>query len=301
MNTLPSPIRPLCIALLITTCLPVTQAQDYVDIVKVEHTRGVGQSFHQGGGHAPFSETAIDLTLPIVLHKKTALITGALLEQTHLATHPESSAFEVYGAMAKLGINRKHTSRWSGTYLLLPKLSSNLEGLNGNDVQMGALVLLKYQPKAHLNYRVGCYANTDRFGPMVVPIAGIYWLRGRTEVSAALPITADINYRLLPHLRLGTRFAGINKTYHLHHEPGKYLEKVNNEWSVYAHMDWGRMNMQLFAGHSIARSFKSYDSDDRIDLSLSALKFGNDRMPVHTGFGDGFIFKAALFYRIPTA
>lgn len=305
-NLLPIPFHRLCrrwlVTLLGSSLHLFSLAQDYIDPVRISYTHGVHQQYTNSSEQAPFSELAVDLTTPIVINEKTALVTGALLEQTHFGVGPESTAVDVYGTMLKLGINHKHSEKWSGTYLLLPKLSSDLKRIAWKDMQVGALALVKYHPRKNLNYRLGAYLNSDLFGPMVVPIAGVYLLHNRWEINAALPITADVNYRLNNHMKLGAKFIGINKSYFLNHGGGDtYTEKVNNELGTYLEWASGPVHFRLLAGHSIARSTRIYHSEDQIDLSISALKFGNHRTPLNTTFGDGLILKASLFYRIHTA
>ena len=275
-------------------------SQQYVDILVLDFNQGLGQQFSPANEKAQFQESAIDALVPLKISDKTAILTGALLEQTRISIAPNSQAL-FYGTMLKLGVNLTHSDRWSGTYLLLPKLSSDLKKVNHRDVQLGGLVLIKYSLSNHFNYRFGFYANSDLFGPMLVPIFGIYLLKNKWEISSALPINADISYLVAPKNKFGFRFAGINKSYWINNGSNQYMEKVNNELGLYYRLIQKNVQLQLLAGYSLGRKFKTYDENDRMALALSAIKFDNNRTQINQHFSDGIIGKVSFVYRISTA
>ena len=51
-------------------------------------------------------------------------------------------------------------------------------------------------------------------------------------------------------------------------------------------------------GYAISRNYKVYDANDKIDLALSSIYFGDDRTQLNERFKDGSIFKVELFYRL---
>jgi len=56
--------------------------------------------------------------------------------------------------------------------------------------------------------------------------------------------------------------------------------------------------LKISAGYSFFRKFKVYDKNDKVDLSVASIYFGDDRTPINTKFKDGAIFKLELIYRI---
>jgi hypothetical protein len=266
----------------------------------LDFDRGLGQQFSPANEKAQFQESAIDALVPLKISDKTAILMGTLLEQTRISIAPNTQAL-FYGTMLKLGVNLAHSDRWSGTYLLLPKLSSDLKKVGQKDIQFGGLVLIKYSPSNHFNYRFGFYANSDLFGPMLVPIFGIYLLKNKWEISSALPINADISYLATPKNKLGLRFAGINKSYWINNGMNQYMEKVNNELGLYYRFIQKNIQLQVLAGYSLGRKFKTYEENDKMALALSAIKFDNNRTQINQHFSDGIIGKVSLVYRISTA
>jgi hypothetical protein len=237
--------------------------------------------------------------IPIFKSDKTTILTGALLERTHVSIDPSQTGI-FYGTMLKFGLNIRHTEKWSGTYLLLPKLSSDLKRIRGSDFQMGGLALIKYSPKANFNYRFGFYANGDLYAPMVVPIFGIYLLKNKWEITSALPINCQIGYQIHPKVQLAFRFDGINKSYLVNDGSNSYMEKVNNEVGALVRYAMGKFQFQVFGGYGIGRSFRTYVVGDRFDFALSAIKINNNRTILNEDFNDGPVFRTSLTFRFPT-
>jgi hypothetical protein len=281
-------------------CSPL-QAQQYVEVLRAEHVQGFGQRFDSLNTPAVFNESAIDFTLPIPSAKLGGnIITGVLMEQSTFSLYPGGAATTVYGTAFKLGFNKKHTDHLSATYVLVPKISSDFRSIDQRDLQLGCLLLFKYAKSETFNYRFGLYANTELFGPFLVPILGMYYKNNNLEISGNLPLNADINYSLGKYFKIGGRFQGINKSFNLHRPNNTYVERSYNEAGAYAQLALGKVNFMLFGGHSFLRSYKVFVAGDKMDLSITALRFGGERTPLNDSFGNAFLCKAAIFVRIPT-
>jgi hypothetical protein len=275
-------------------------SQQYVDLIRVEYDHAIPQNFEDTTGKGSFDELAIDIVLPIVVNEKLAIVTGALLEQSRVSLAPNSQT-NLYGTMLKFGANIKHNKHWSGTYLFLPKFSSDLKRIRNRDIQFGGLALIKYQVNKAFNYRFGIYSNGELHAPLVVPFFGIYLLKNNWEIKAALPINAEINRQFARHFKIGARFDGINKSYYLNDGSKQYVEKVNNEIGLLAGAMFGNYHFQIFGGYAIGRSFRTYQYGDRFDLAISAIKINNERIIQNQDFKDGPVFRLSFTYRLPTS
>jgi hypothetical protein len=290
------------LSILICLLTIASQGQNYVDLFKIEYDQAIPQSFEDTAVNGQFRELSVDLLAPLIfpgLNNKSPLLTGFLFEQTKVSIGPSDERV-FYGAMLKLGINIKHTKKWSGTYLLLPKLSSDLRRIRKSDFQLGGLALIKYSPTPNFNYRFGFYANSDLYAPMLVPIFGIYLLKNKWEITSALPINCQVGYQVHPKLQLALRFDGINKSYLINDDSNTYMEKVNNEVGALVRYAIGKIQIQLFGGYGIGRSFRTYMVGDRFDFALSAIKINNNRTILNEDFRDGPVFRTSLTFRFPT-
>jgi hypothetical protein len=51
------------------------------------------------------------------------------------------------------------------------------------------------------------------------------------------------------------------------------------------------------AGVSLGRSFREYQTGDKIDFGLSLFRFGDDRVPLNRDFEDGAFGRVEVAYR----
>ncbi|MFB0924155.1 MAG: metallophosphoesterase, partial [Vicingaceae bacterium] len=96
------------------------------------------------GGSTNVEDFGLDVTLPIQINDSNAFLTGFNIDQIKTKFHPTDNFRTVSSVNLKIGFNKKHSSKWSGTYMFLPKLSSDFKNLGSKDFQFGALALMKY-------------------------------------------------------------------------------------------------------------------------------------------------------------
>jgi hypothetical protein len=280
-------------------------AQDYVDLIRFRYDNTPLNQFDSSTASTRIEEFTLDATLPIVIKNNNAIITGFDLQSLSTKVNPTiPDLTSVYTILVKLGVNLKHSEKWSGTYMFLPKLSSDLKEISAKDFQYGAYVLLKYAKTAHLNYQFGMYYNSELFGPFFVPLLGLYYLSpsNKLEINATLPVWADINYRLKPWFRVGLSFSAFVRSYYINEpqftENGEYLVKSTNEPMLYLQFEALKsLVIQTKIGYSIGRQYAIYDESDKVTFGFSAFRFGGDQQQLNSNFSDGMIFEARLIYR----
>ena len=188
--------------------------------------------------------------------------------------------------------------------MLFPKIASDLEGFTKEDLQLGLVTLLTFTKKENLKYKVGIYANTEKYGSMIVPLLGLYYLspHKKFEANVTLPVAFDLNYELFHKTIMGVNFDGLSKTYNLnkplYSSKNEYVEKISNELFTYVRFELGKsLYLKTKAGYAISRTYKIYDSNDKIDLALSSFRFGDNRNQLNQNIKTGAIFKVELLYR----
>lgn len=288
------------ITFIFLNCYLLSYAQNYVDLAKISYSSTPYNSYDSlNGVKTQLQEFSTDITLPIVLDSSKSLITGVLFEQISLVNQP-SSQTTFYTINPKFGVNLNHSEKLTGTYILLPKLSSDLKGgLNSKHFQFGGVGLFTLKKSPYFKYKIGAYFNQELFSPFVVPILGFYYQKNNIEANFTLPVFADINYKLSNNFKTGITFNAIVKSFLLNEFPNQYITKTTNE--VYTYLQVNLPNYRILIepqiGYSIARSFSVYDTSDKIDFKLSAFEFGPNQNPLNYNFNDGLIFKVRLVYR----
>lgn len=291
------PIPILSLLLLQATSL---SSQSYLDLFKVEWDEGFTRPYKDIPGDARFTELNADLTLPIVFPSGDAIVTGFYADRVALATDVDNTDLTVYGINLKLGINLKHGEKWSGSYILLPRLAGEFGAGDGPGFQLGLFAVLKKQISPEKNLRLGLYANREFFGPFLVPLLGYYHKRERWEFNLLLPLAAEANYEVAKPWRVGAKFNGFIRSYTLQQDFDGYLAKSNNEICIISYLTLGKVVWQLSAGTTLGRTLRTYEKDDKVDFAVSILKFGDDRQQLNEDFKDGFFMKTGLYYRIAT-
>ena len=280
-------------------------AQQYVDIGKLFYANTPVNQFDTLTNGTRVEEFGLDLNIPVPLKNGHALLFGFYGEGITTDVNPvESNLRSVYTINPRFGINYQHNENWTGTYLLLPKLSSDFKQIGSKDFQFGALALLKRKRSERFAWQFGLYYNGELFGPFFVPLFGFYHLSAdqKFEMNVRLPLAVDANYRLQTWLKAGMEFSAFVRSYHLNEpyqgNPRNYLVKASNELFAYLHFDiTNNILLKTKVGYSIGRNFRVYDIKDRVTWGLSAFRFNDDRNQLNADFADGLIFRAELIYR----
>jgi len=245
------------------------------------------------------------VNLPIVLKERYTFLTGFTFGSSSARVSSENDDISsVYTVLLKLGMNIEHSEKWTGTYLFMPKLSSDLKQISRKDFQFGGLVLIDYKKREKIKYRFGLYYNSELFGPYFVPLFGIYYKShsDKFEINATLPVWLDLNYRFVTWFRLGTNFSGLTRTFNINEpqyaENGEYLVKQSNEIYLYGQFEILRsLIIQTKIGYSIGRRYSLYDETDKVGFGLMLFRFDDDRDQLNSEFTDGLIFRVRLIYR----
>jgi len=278
-------------------------AQDYIDLAKFDYAVTPVNTFDKTDATTTLQEINGNLTAPIVINDRFTFLTGIIYENISASFDPGRPEESVTGLTLKLGANINHNSKWSGTYMFLPKLSSDFKKVSNRDFQLGGVVLMKYIKTDHLSYKFGVYANSELFGPFIVPLVGLYYLNPseKFEANILLPLSVDLNYSITKKIRLGLNFKGQTRSYHLNtttkSEADRYL--VRSSQDLYTYFQYGTkngFNFQLGLGRSLGRTYRIYN--EKISLGLPLVNIGDNRSQLNTDFSDSWLFKVAVFYRL---
>ena len=139
------------------------KAQDYIDLIKFDYAITPTNAFDSSTISTTLQEINGDFTLPIVINDNMTFLSGAIYENIIASFNPNRPNESLTGITLKLGANLKHNKRLSGTYMLLPKVSSDMKNIAERDIQVGGVVLMKYTKTDQLNFRFGLYSNGELF------------------------------------------------------------------------------------------------------------------------------------------
>jgi hypothetical protein len=280
-------------------------AQNYVDILRTEYTTTPQNTFDSSTATTDLQKFNINLTAPIPLKSGNTFLTGIVYDRVSTAWDSNTNKTPVSSYILKVGMNVKHSEKWSATYLLLPKVASNFkEELRKEDFQVGGLILAKMKKNENLSYKFGAYMNGDRFGPFLVPLFGFYYQKNKLEMDVMVPSYAKVNYSITPKITAGINWRATVKSYNLQggaisiYSTPFYMHHLSNE--IAGHVGYEPIKgviIRGMAGVSLGRSFREYQNSDKIDFGLSLFRFGDDRVPLNTDFEDGAFGRVEVAYR----
>lgn len=279
-------------------------AQSYVDIIRTYYSASNQNYFENSDSSTRIQEMGVDLTLPLVLNSKAAFLTGLIFERTEakLFESEPSQSFSAIGV--RVGLSKTYSKRWSATYLLIPKLASDFESVTWKDFQIGAIGLWKYTKRENFNYRLGVYVNTEQFGPIIVPLFGLYHQSAdqKFEANLTLPFLADVNWKLHDRIHVGANFNGLVRSYQLSEIPESneegYVVKSSNELFSYLRFNLSpSLMIQAKLGYTLGRSYRVFNESDKITVGSILIRVGDDRQQLNTDFSDGLVYQTTLVYR----
>lgn len=280
-------------------------SQHYVDIFSINYGKSAATSYENSSQTTTITNLDADLTLPIELNEKNAVITGIDFSNNTLQLFPDSNYNNLYLTRLKAGINITHSEHWSGTYLLLPKLSSDYINLSMDDFYIGGVAVLKYKKNKNLSYKFGIYASNEAFGLFISPLIGLYYLspNSRFEMNLYLPNNADLNYSLTNKTKIGTDFVARGKSFKLATSGTRssYAENNSLEFSSYLQNNSLIKNVlvRLKLGFS-TNSFEVYPIDQKIAFATTLFKFGDNRTQLNTNLSSSAFIKIEAIYRFDT-
>jgi hypothetical protein len=281
-------------------------AQNYLDLVKFSYSNTHSNKFLNSAEKTSIEEFKLQLNFPVVLDQKNTLLTGLNSKKFRLQLDPDlAENFNFYFIGLELGIHQVYSEKWAATYFLFPGIASDLHTISKRDYQIGLLALFNYTKRKNLRYKFGLYGHTELYGPLIVPLLGLYYTstNQQWEFDLNLPIMVEINYNISNNLTIGTNFDGLGSTYNFNKSfsisENPYLAKTSNELFAFSRFQLDKsIFLKISAGYSFFRTFKIYDKNDKVDLSVASIYLGDERKPLNTKFKDGAIFKLELIYRI---
>ncbi|NER11327.1 hypothetical protein SAMN06265375_103317 [Muriicola jejuensis] len=282
---------------------PYASAQEYLDLASFSYTTSFNSNVLDEDRDTSIQEWSLNVDLPLVLDEETALIFGLGSNKIDVELIPSPQpATELYSINLRLGINRVFSEKWTGTFLLIPKVASDFTSGFRKGNQIGAVALLSFKKHERLKYSYGFYVNKEEFGLLLVPILGVYYKspNNRFEADVFAPARIDLNFGLGQRTSAGLRFDGLGSSFSIQN-PGfqdHYVTRVSNDLYTYAQLAVTR-NILLRAklGYAFFRNFKVYENDDKIGLSLVGIFFGDNREILNQDIRDSFQFKMEMVYR----
>jgi len=212
---------------------------------------------------------------------------------------------QVHGFILRTGLIQTFEKDRTLQVLLAPRLMTDFNGVDGDHLQMGGIVIYekKYSDKLKIGY--GALYNQEFFGPNLVPLINLDWkLSERWSITGLLPIYAKVKYKFSDRLDGGLSHFGLVTSYRLGDPEyeGDYLERKSIDEALYARYQlFGDFFLEGRVGYALGRSYKQYEADQKVDFTLPLISIGDDRVAKSVSIQDGFIASLRIVYSISLA
>ena len=297
-------MRTIILSCLLLFSIPVCFAQNYIDLANLSYSVTPQNQFEEQDAQTQVEELEFQFTYPQVLDDKNTLIANIMVESNALRLDPALTQRTTLASLGlALGLNHRYSEKLAITYLIIPKIATDLDHITSQGFQLGGLALATLKRNENLNYKFGLYANTEEFGLFLVPYVGFYYLSPSKRFEAYITtINGDINYMLTDKINIGGDVNGLTSSYALS-EPyfgtsSEYFAKNTTEFFAYLRYPVAKgLYLKAKAGYSITRTYKVFEQDDKVALGLSLFYLGDDRNQLNTPLQKGALFKLELLYR----
>jgi hypothetical protein len=297
-------MKKIILSALLFAGLTVT-AQDYLDIARL-NIGNTTLSNIEDGDREDFETTITNLNFeflyPTPIGKKTVLITGLTAESTGLELNANAAGESLIMTRLNLGVKMYHSKKWTGTYMLLPKIASNFDGLGGNDFQFGAIALMEQRLKNRFRLKYGLYSSTEEFGQIITPLLGVYYRTPNNKfyIDAAFPIRMEANYSLSKKFSLGADLRTSIKSYNLNGDTSAYVQEESIRAAFYAGLGLMKNKFLIRAKVGLdTTDYGLYESGDKVGAQVLTFTLKEDtRTRLNDEFASSLFVGLDLIYRL---
>ena len=265
-----------------------SSAQPYFDVANIYYQKSPDKSLY----HSDETNLKTDLF-------STNLQAAFKIKKDYVIINPFCDAYQlqlekspkqkIYGiGMALTYLKQWKNEKWSTAFVAIPRLNSELKKVDGNDYQMGGVVLGIYKKSEKLSYKFGVYYNSEFFGPFVLPLAGIEWKPSeRLSIFGLIPNQLNLEYKFNKTFYGGVEMVFMTNSYRL--ESNYFLRMDDNHVKLFLDTYITKnivLNLQV--GQSVLRKYR-YGIRENSSTTYPE--------PVRN-VNDGLLFRAGIVYRM---
>lgn len=285
------------------------EAQSSLDIVTISGRYG----FSQQAGEPTLAKNSeigslLNLKLPIVLSKKSIWYSSLTYVYSYVQSDGDLepdvvNPIEVNGFIIQSGLVQSLNEKQKIQLLFAPRYMTDFKNTNKDNWQFGGLALFENTYSDKLVMRFGFLFNQEMFGPSLTPLVFIDWqISSRWSVVGLAPIYVKVNYKVNENLTTGFSHFALLTTYRLG-DPNyidDYIERGSIDLTFFARQ---RMFNNLYAearlGFAVDRYYEQYTKDQKLDLNVTLISFGDNRIPKNKIMKTGPIANLRLVYNLP--
>lgn len=277
----------LIVAFILWACIyQNTMAQPYIDLINIKYHYLPAKINHQNEDeNVTTNWFTASMDLPIRMKEDIFLIRPYF--ETYKLEGAGSVNSQLYGIGLPLSFQKQWKNKsWKTSITIIPRLNSDLENISSRDYQLGGAVLATYKKNEKLKYKFGAYYNSEFFGTLMFPLAGIdYQINDRINLFGIIPVNMTFEYRFAKNFYSGISIPFITNSYRLYDD--SYFTVHDNHLKLFVDYYLTKnFVLNAEAGYSIFRKYsagtKNEEGKNETDLEYT----------------DGLVLKAGIAWRI---
>ena len=304
-------VRLTYLQVLILFLSTTSYAQESIDLFTISLRYGSPSPYlTQYTGKATETGALVNLTAPIPLNvSKTAIwynslvYTQAGIKNSEVMPSEIANPISLHGFILRTGYIRNFANGTGFQILLAPRFMTDFENVSSKNWQLGGIAMYEKRYSENLRIRYGVLYNQELFGPIITPLLDIYWvISDRWSIVGTLPISVKVNYRVSDNTIIGFSHFGLTTTYRLGNLAyiDDYIERTSIDLSLFARQRIsGNIHLEGRFGHTLNRRYAQYSEDQKLDLRLMIVDFGDNRVQKNGEIQNGFIGSLRIVYNLP--
>jgi hypothetical protein len=248
------------------------------------------------------------LVAPIKINEKSIWFNSLNYFYFHVGNNEDTppeimNPIDVHGIILRTGLYQKFSKDRAIQIFIAPRLMTDFKNINSDHFQMGALFLYEKKFREGLKMGFGLMYNQEFFGPNLVPLVNVDWqISERWSVTGMFPIYGKVIYKVNERLSAGLSHFGLITSYRLGDAEykGDYMERKSIDEALFARYQlFGNIYLEGRFGYALGRSYAQYEADQKVDLIIPLVSFGDNRTQKNITFHDGLIASLRFIYNVP--
>ncbi|MCA6078639.1 DUF6268 family outer membrane beta-barrel protein [Fulvivirga sedimenti] len=285
-------VRFIIMTALLVFSLLRTQGQDYIEIGQLGYRYSFPTSASDGDTARSVYGARFNILLPVKISEKTYFLPGFRFWQYRV---DPGENFKWY--LFQAGIQTQISEKWNLQVLPLLRTGIYQDAKFGDGFQVGVLLSANKQINEDLMLGYGIYTNHELFGQLLQPFLAIDWqISDRWRLFGSFPMYNTLSYSINERWNTGLNYIGLVTSFM---GDGVYTERssLDFDWFIEYYIT-PQIVAQARFGYPVDRTFEEYAEGDKVDFTLSLLRFGNDRELLREFDKSQFLASFNLFFRV---
>jgi len=250
----------------------------------------------------------VNLKAPIVLSQKTIWYNDLTYVYSYVQSNAELGAgianpVELSGFIFQTGLVQSINDKKKLQMLFAPRFMTDFENVNNANWQFGGMVLIENKYSDNLTMRFGLLYNQEMFGPSLTPLIYLDWqISDRWSIAGMAPIYIKVNYKVNKNLTAGFSHFALITSYRLGNPAylNDYIERGSIDLTLFVRQRiWNNIFVEGRAGFAVDRYYEQYSEDQKLDLKVTLISFGDNRIPKNVMMKTGPVANLRLVYNLP--